>query len=125
MRRFNFILPVLLLVHVAASAQTTQFIPRESIADTVIGWIRLHDFTGARKPLKVDDKLYSPAQLSMGDAFASWMQASYTPKGGLGEVRLFVSEKLGLYSLTDAALPQTYGATARTYIDDLTDRSVA
>lgn len=64
MRRFYFILPVLLLVHVAASAQTTQFIPRESIAETVIGWMRLHDFTGARKPLKVDDKLYSPAQLS-------------------------------------------------------------
>ncbi len=53
MRRFNFILPVLLLVHLAPSAQTTQFIPRESIADTVIGWMRLHDFTGGQHVMNI------------------------------------------------------------------------
>jgi hypothetical protein len=112
MRRFAYIPAALLLMQAAASATPTQSIPKASIVDTVIGWMRIHEFTGDRKPMKVDDKVYSPAQLSFGDAFAKWIQASYVPKGGLGEVRLFVSDKLGPYSQTDAALPQTYGATA-------------
>lgn len=116
MRRFTYILPAVLLVHFTGLAQTAQFIPRESIEHTVIGWMRPHSVT-PRKPLKVDDKLYSPAQLAMADAFATWIQASYVPKGGLGEVRVIVSEKLGQYSQTDAALPQSYGAFAKTYTE--------
>lgn len=116
MRRTLYVL-LLVVVAQAASAQTTQIIPRQSIADTVLGWTRIHTVPGARKPLQVDDKLYSPAQLSFGDAFATWMQASYIPRGGLGEIRVFVSEKLNQYSADDAGKPQAYGAAAKTYTE--------
>ncbi len=117
MRRYKYILCAVLTVHVTALAQTGHFIPRESIADTVIGWIKVYNFTAPRKPLQVDDKLYSPAQLAIADAFASWIQASYVPKGALGDVRVTVSPKLNPYTSNDAALPQTYGAYARAYFE--------
>ena len=116
MRRNLYVL-LLALVSQGASAQTTQIIPRQQIADTVLGWMRIHTIPAPRKPLQVDDKLYSTAQLSFGDEFATWMQASYIPKGGLGEIRLFVSEKLNQYSANDAGKPQAYGAVARTYVE--------
>ena len=117
MRRYLYALPLVLIAHFAVHAQTTQIIPRETIANTEIGWIRMHTVPGPRKPLKVDDKLYSPEQLSFGDAFATWMQASYLPKGGLGEIRLIVSEKLNAYSADEAGRPQMYGAAAKTYTE--------
>ncbi|MBC7903375.1 MAG: hypothetical protein H7Y27_08125, partial [Gemmatimonadaceae bacterium] len=46
---------------------------------------------------------------------ANWMQASYTPKGGLGDIKRSVTGKLGLYNKNDAALPPSYGAFASTY----------
>ncbi len=117
MKRSVCLLAVLLTAHVASFAQTTQIIPREAIANSVLGWIRTHTVPGARKPLQVDDKLYSSEQLAFGDAFATWMQASYVPKGGLGEIRLVVSEKLNQYSTSDAGRPQSYGAVAKTYTE--------
>jgi hypothetical protein len=94
-----------------------QPIPPQSIEDSVIGWMKVYNFKGAKEPLKVDNKLYSAAQLSICDSFANWMQASYIPKGGLGEVRKAVSTKLGLYNQNTAALPQSYGAYTKTYIE--------
>lgn len=117
MKRQNYVLPAVLMINLAVSAQTEHFIPRESIEGSVLGWMKVYNFTAARKPLKVDDKQYSAAQLAFADAFANWMQASYIPKGGLGDVRIIVSEKLNQYSPTDAALPQTYGALAKTYTE--------
>jgi hypothetical protein len=43
------------------------------------------------------------------------MQASYVPKGGLGDVRKRVTGKLGPYNQNDAALPPSYGAIATIY----------
>jgi len=43
------------------------------------------------------------------------MQASYIPKGGLGDVKKSVSKKINEYNQNDAALPQSYGAYAKTY----------
>ena len=92
-----------------------QEIPRQSIEDSVIGWMKVYHFKGVKEPVKVDAKVYSAAQLSIGDSLANWIQASYIPKGGLGDVKKAVSEKLGLYNQNTAALPQSYGAYARTY----------
>lgn len=117
MKRLLYVLPAVLLVHLTAFAQTEHFIPRESFENTVLGWMKVYNFSAPRKPLKVDDKLYSPAQLAFADAFANWIQASYLPKGGLGDVRILVSEKLGQYTATDAARPQAYGALAKTYTE--------
>ena len=92
-----------------------QPIPRQSIEDSVLGWMKLYNFKGAKAGLKVDEKTYSVAQLSICDSLVNWMQASYIPKGGLGDVKRVVAEKLGLYNKNDAALPQCYGANANTY----------
>ena len=90
---------------------------RQSIEDSVIGWMKVYHFKGVKESKNVDDKLYSAAQLSLCDSFANWMQASYLPKGGLGDVKKAVSEKLGLYNQHTAARPQSYGAYSKTYFE--------
>jgi hypothetical protein len=94
-----------------------QPIPPQSIEDSILGWMKVYHFRGATKGIKVDDKVYSAHQLSICDSFANWMQASYMPKGGLGDIKRSVSEKLGLYNQDDAALPQAYGAYTKTYLE--------
>jgi hypothetical protein len=116
MRHVNWLAVVALMVPVAGAAQT-QIIPRESIQDRDLGWQAPYKFKGVRTPVKVDDKVYTAEQLSMADAFAEWIQASYIPRGGLGNVTVGVSEKLGLYNQDAAAKPQTYGAYAATYVE--------
>jgi len=113
-KAYLFLLSLIVAVPSATSAQQ---IPRESLQDSVIGWMKVYRFTGARAPMTVDAKRYSPTQLSIGDSLANWMQASYTPKGALGDVIRSVSAKLGLYNKNDAALPQSYGAYAKTYFE--------
>jgi hypothetical protein len=110
-------LVVLSLLFVSAMSSIAQPIPRQSIEDNVIGWMKVYHFKGAKEPKKVDDKLYSAAQLSICDSLANWIQASYMPKGGLGDVKKSVSEKLGLYNQHTAGMPQMYGAYAKTYIE--------
>lgn len=117
MRNYKYVLPAVMIIHCTAFAQTEHFISRQSLEDKALGWMAVHTVTGVRKPMKVDDKLYSPAQLALADSFATWMQASYLPKGGLGGIQVRVSEKLGLYSPNDAAKPQVYGAFAKTYFE--------
>lgn len=99
----------------SVSTPFAQSIPPQSIEDSVIGWMKVYNFKGIKEPKKVDDKLYSAAQLSICDSLANWIQASYIPKGGLGDVKKTVSEKLGAYNQNTAALPQSYGAYAKTY----------
>lgn len=114
MKAHVFLLSLIIAVPSATSAQQ---IPRQSYQDSVIGWMKVYKFTGARAPMTVDAKRYSPAQLSIGDSLVNWIQASYTPKGALGDVIRSVSSKLGLYNKNDAAKPQTYGAFAKTYTE--------
>ncbi|HEX2683525.1 MAG TPA: hypothetical protein VHL77_06315 [Ferruginibacter sp.] len=95
---------------------TAQEIPRKSIEDSVIGWMKLYNYKGAKEGMKVDEKLYSANQLSICDSFANWIQASYMPKGGLGDVKKAVSTKLNQYNQHTAALPQSYGAYSRTFV---------
>ncbi|REG94348.1 hypothetical protein [Algoriphagus antarcticus] len=109
----NIILPLCLFFYAATSF--AQQIPPKDIEDKVLGWMKVYNFRGVREPLKVDAKLYTPAQQSIADSIGNWMQASYLPKGGLGDVKRRVSEKLGLYNKNNAAMPQSYGAVANTY----------
>ena len=108
---------IVLLCTLCLSVASTygQFIPRESFEDSVLGWMKVYHFKGAKEPMKVDNKMYSAAQLSICDSLTNWIQASYVPKGGLGDVKKIVSEKIGLYNKNTAALPQSYGASALTY----------
>jgi len=95
---------------------SAQPIPPQSLQDSVLGWMKVYNFKGIKESKKVDDKLYSPAQLSLCDSFANWIQASYIPKGGLGDVKKSVFEKLGQYNQHTVSLPQSYGAYAKTYV---------
>jgi len=106
-------LVILVFIFNSTSAQP---IPRQSIEDSVIGWMKVYHYKGVKESKKVDDKLYSPAQLSICDSLVNWIQASYIPKGGLGDVKKSVSGKLGQYNQHTAALPQSYGAYAKTYV---------
>jgi hypothetical protein len=106
---------LLLTFFVSAIFSFAQEIRRSILEDSMIGWIKIYNFKGAKEPLKVDDKSYSVAQLSVCDSFANWMQASYFPKGGLGDVKRSVAPKLSPYNKHTAALPQSYGAYAHTY----------
>ena len=38
---------------------------RQSIEDQVLGWIKIYDYKGATLPIKMDQRVYSPAQLSI------------------------------------------------------------
>ncbi len=110
------VISVSLLV-LASSPAFAQSIALESIQDSVIGWMKAYHFKGVKDPVKVDDKFYTAAQLSIADSLANWMRASYVPKGGLGELKKAVTEKLGLYNQHTAGKPQSYGAYSKTYYE--------
>ncbi len=114
MKPYTCALLLLMAMQPAASAQQ---IPRQSLEDSLIGWTKVHRFAAPRAPITVDGKRYSSAQLGIADSLANWIQASYTPRGALGQIIPMVSPKLGLYDKNDAALPQTYGAVAHTYME--------
>ena len=84
--------------------------------DQVLGWIRIYDYKPATAPITVDTRVYSPAQLSIARLFTSWMQASYLPKGALGDVLQLRNAKLSPYNQNTAAHPQAYGALAKLYM---------
>jgi hypothetical protein len=111
--KYIFLIIVLFLAGLSSYAQS---ISPQSIQDSVIGWMKVYHFKGIKESKKVDDKLYSAAQLSLCDSFANWIQVSYIPKGGLGDVKKSVSEKLGQYNQHTAAKPQSYGAYAKIYV---------
>jgi hypothetical protein len=106
---------LVLVACIATALLSGQEIARQSIKDSIIGWMKVYNFKGVKAPLKVDEKTYSVAQLSLCDSFANWIQASYIPKGGLGDVKKTVLERLGQYNQHTAALPPSYGVYAQTY----------
>jgi hypothetical protein len=81
-----------------------------------LGWMKIFKATEKPKPITVDHRTYSTEQLSLANEFIYWMQASYHPKGGIGEVKKTATERLGLYNQHTKSLPQHFGAYSRTYI---------
>ena len=69
--------------------------------------MKIYDFKDATAPMTVDHRVYSTAQLSVANNFANWMQQSYVPVGGLGDVTRFVSVKLTPGNQDTKSLPQT------------------
>ena len=94
-----------------------QAIPPASIVDKEMGWMKVYDFKGSVAPLKVDHRVYSPAQQAIAMELANWMQASYSPIGGLGDVVRTVSERLTPYNQNTASAPQSYGVAGRIYTE--------
>jgi len=94
-----------------------QVIPPASIADKEMGWVKVYNFTRASEPLKIDRRVYSPTQRTIAMELANWMQASYNPIGGLGDVVLAFSERLTPYNQNTAAAAQSYGVNGRIYTE--------
>jgi len=105
------------LILVLYTTSFAQEIRSEMLEDSVIGWMKIYNFKGTNKPLTVDHRTYTAAQLSICDSFVNWMQASYMPKGALGDVKKTVMERLGPYNQYTAAMPQRYGAVVKTYTE--------
>lgn len=93
-------------------AQITQ---QQSTEGSEPGWYKVYHFKGAKESKKLDNRVYSIAQLSICDSLANWMQASYLPKGGIGDVKKTIFPKANQYSPYNIAWPQGYGATAYTW----------
>ena len=114
MKKLKYLLPISLCLGTICYAQP---VAPHALEDSVIGWMKVYNFKGSKEGMTVDHRVYSKAQLSICDSFANWIQASYTPKGGLGDVKKSVGEKLGLYNQHTAAMPQSYGAYCKTYAE--------
>jgi hypothetical protein len=99
-----------LLVHaIITFAQTGS---RQSIEDSVFGWYKVYHFKGAMDSKKMDNRIYSTAQLSICDSLVNWIQASYIPKSGIGDVKKVVFPKQSVYSPQNIGLPQAFGVTS-------------
>jgi len=85
-----------------------QPIPPVTIADKELGWIKVYDFKPTSEPLKVDTRVYSAAQRNIAVDLANWMQASYSPIGGLGDV-------VRTFPRLTGAVPQSYGVVGKIY----------
>ncbi|RXK62111.1 hypothetical protein ESA94_03605 [Lacibacter luteus] len=83
-----------------------------------VGWIKIYNYKGALNPVTVENKTYSKAQLSIVDSFGNWMQASYTPKGSLGDMKKYLSPKTGMYNddVYNKVLPHSFGVRAVSYV---------
>jgi len=108
-----------LLCSLSGMAQTAPRptrIPPSELEDKVLGWMKVYDYKGATVPITLDHRVYSPAQLSIAQLFANWMQASYLPKGALGDVFQIRNPKLSPYNQDTTSLPNAYGALAKLYV---------
>ena len=92
-----------------AFAQPT---PSQSIEDSVFGWFKVYHLKGAKEIKKMDNRVYSIAQLSICDSLVNWIQASYIPKSGIGDVKKVVFPKQSVYSPYNIGLPQGFGVTS-------------
>ena len=110
-----------LVCSLSGSAQSRQRIPASELEDQVLGWIKVYDYKGATQPITLDHRVYSPVQLSNAQLFANWMQASYLPKGALGDVFQIRNAKLSPYNQNTAAHPNGYGALVKLYMQLMYD----
>ena len=103
---------IAVLIVTTSFAQTARQL---SIQDTVLGWYKVYNYGRATKPESANHRLYSVEQISTINLFVNWIQASYLPKGGIGDVKKAAFPKENAYAPYNAALPQGYGATAYTW----------
>jgi hypothetical protein len=59
----------------------------------------------------------STAQLTVANNLMNWIQQSYVPGGGLGDVLKWVSPKMSPYHQDTKSLPSSYGAYAKIYFE--------
>ena len=105
----NIVLICCVIIQQIIFAQPT---PQQLIEDSVIGWKTVYNFKGKQyKTLSIDGQTFSPYQQSLRDTFIAWMQRSYVPIGGFGDIyqRDFTSRQ------NKFPMPQSIGMTAGIY----------
>ena len=102
----------LMLCRPMIMAQVTK---QQSIEESELGWYKVYHYKGATETKRLDNRIFSIAQLSICDSLVNWIQASYMPKGGIGDVKKNIFPKVSQYSPYNVAWPQGYGATAYTW----------
>ena len=112
-----FVLVGAIATLVTVSAPMARWIPRAEADDRVFGWMKVYNLGSATKPLTVDHRVYSTAHLTVANNLRNWIQQSYVPVGGLGDVLQWVSDKMSPYNQDTKSLPPTYGAYAKIYTD--------
>ena len=112
----TFVVLVSAIATLAAQAPTN-WIPRAEADDRVFGWVKVYNLESATKPLTIDNRVYSPAQMTVANNLMNWIQQSYVPVGGLGDVLQWVSPKMSPYNQYTRELPPAYGAFAKIYTD--------
>ena len=111
------VLVIAIATLVTVSAQMAGWIPRAEADDRVFGWMKVYNLGSATKPLTVDHRVYSTANLTVANNLMNWIQQSYVPVGGLGDVIQWVSEKMSPYNQYTKSLPPAYGAYAKIYLE--------
>lgn len=77
----------LLLAAAFATTSFTQPTVQQRIEDSIIGWKTIYNFKGKQyKPLVVEGQHFSLYQQSLRDSFTTWMQRTYIPIGGFGDI---------------------------------------
>ena len=117
MKKFLFIA----ILQLATGAAVAQVTTRQSIEESQPGWYTVYHYTGAKESKKMDDRIFSIAQSSLCDSFVNWIQASYIPKAGVGDVKRIHFPKASPYSPYNLAWPQGTGAIA--YVWDVSYNS--
>ena len=112
MRRLTTTFILVICLYPKLNAQTTVL---QSLKDTVLGWTKVYRFKGYKEGKKLGDFIFTTTQLSYTDSFANWMQASYIPRGGIGNVIKGIGPKIGQYNTDEIALPQLYYASEYTW----------
>jgi hypothetical protein len=85
---------------------------QKRIEDSVIGWKTIYNFKGKQcKPLVAGGQTFSSYQQSLRDSFIVWMQRTYQPIGGWGDIyqKDFTSRQ------DKYPMPQCIGMTAGFY----------
>ncbi len=107
--KLHFFFAMLALTRFTGFAQSKS---QQSIEESQPGWYTVYLFKGVKEGKQMDNRIFSPAQLSICDSFVNWMQASYLPKAGIGDIKKKIFPKVNQYSPYNLAWPQGYGATA-------------
>jgi hypothetical protein len=104
---------MLLLTLYLALAQWTKY----EYDDENLGWLKNYDPKEPTKPISYDHRSFSAKQMAIANLMRSWVQASYYPKGAIGDALRVTNEKIGLYNEHTKAMPNVYGVSTKTYFE--------
>ena len=88
----------------------------DAIRKNAAGWVKTYGPPETYKPASYDNRTITPGQMGLAHLFLNWMQASYSPRYAIGDLKKFANEKLTEYNQFKRAEVQSYGAYARSYI---------